>query len=132
MNRRDTPGLLLGALRAVGAAAFLAPALGAKTFGVPADAEGTYLVRLFAARNVALTAGLLASRGEARALWYRAGIACDALDVAAGLLGYRAGKQRSSAVVDTSASLAAAMLGVAGLRQAGRGQAGRSTRRRSR
>jgi hypothetical protein len=132
MKRRDTPGLLLGALRAVGAAAFLAPTLGAKTFGVPADAEGTYLVRLFAARNVALTAGLLASRGEARVLWYRAGIACDALDVAAGLLGYRAGKKRSAAAVDTGASLAAGLLGVAGLRRAGLRRAGRAPRTRSR
>lgn len=118
MNRSDPPGLLLGALRTVGAAAFLAPKVGAKTFGVPADAEGTYLVRLFAARNVALTAGLLASRGEARRLWYQVGIACDALDVAAGLLGYRAGKERSSAAVDTGAALAATLLGVAGLRMA--------------
>jgi hypothetical protein len=115
MNRSDRPGLLLGILRTVGAAAFLAPKVGAKTFGIHGDAEGTYLVRLFAARNVALTAGLLASRGDARRLWYQAGIACDTLDIAAGVLGYRAGKERSAAVVDTGASLAATLLGVAGL-----------------
>lgn len=115
MNRTDTPALLLGTLRAVGGAAFLAPAMGAKTFGIPTDAEGTYLVRLFAARNVALIAGLLASKGEARRLWYQAGIACDVLDIAAGLLGFRAGKDRSSATVDTAASLAATTLGVLGL-----------------
>lgn len=115
MNASDTPALLLCALRAVGAAAFLAPAVGAKKLGIPDDAEGAYLVRLFAARNVALAGGLLASRGEARRLWYQAGIACDALDVAAGLLGFRAGKERSSAVVDTGASLVATALGVAGL-----------------
>jgi hypothetical protein len=115
INRSDTPALLLCALRAVGAAAFLAPGVGAKKLGIPDDADGTYLVRLFAARNVALAGGLLASRGEARRLWYQAGIACDALDVAAGLLGFRAGKERSAAMVDTSASLVATALGVAGL-----------------
>jgi hypothetical protein len=115
MDRSDTPGLLLCTLRTVGGAAFLVPAVGARTFGVNDDAEGTYLVRLFAARNVALAGGLLASRGEARRLLYQVGIACDALDIAAGLLGFRAGKQRSSAVVDTSASLAATLLGVVGL-----------------
>lgn len=126
MNRSDTPGLLLCTLRAVGGAAFLAPAVGAKTLGIHDDAEGTYLVRLFAARNVALAGGLLASRGEARRLWYQAGIACDALDIAAGLLGFRAGKERSSAVVDTGASLVATLLGVVGLLMDGRAKERRS------
>lgn len=115
MDRRDTPGLLLCTLRAPGCAAFLAPAVGTRTFGIDGGAEETYLVRLFAARNVALAAGLLASRGEARRLWYQVGIACDVLDIAAGLLGFRAGKKRSSALADTGASLAAALLGVTGL-----------------
>jgi hypothetical protein len=115
MNRSDTPAVLLGALRSVGGAAFLAPAVGARKLGIGDDAEGTYMFRLFAARNVALAGGLLASRGQARRLWYQAGIACDALDVAAGLLGFRAGKERSSAMVDTSASVLATLLGVAGL-----------------
>jgi hypothetical protein len=107
MKRSDTPAVLLGALRSVGGAAFLAPAVGARKLGIGDDAEGTYMFRLFAARNVALAGGLLASRGQARRLWYQAGIACDALDVAAGL--------RSSAMVDTSASVLATLLGVAGL-----------------
>jgi hypothetical protein len=115
MDRSDTPRLLLCALRSVGGTAFLAPAVGARILGVGADAEGTYLVRLFAARNVALAGGLLASSGQGRRLWYRVGIACDVLDTAAGLLGFRAGKEHSSAVVDTSASLLATLLGVAGL-----------------
>ncbi len=115
MQANETPAALLCALRSIGGAAFVAPALGARTFGIPDDAEGTYLVRLFAARNVAFAAGLLASTGRGRQLWYRAGIACDVLDVAAGLLGLRAGKPRSSAIVDTSASLVATALGVAGL-----------------
>jgi hypothetical protein len=115
MNARATPAALLCALRSVGGAAFVAPGVAAKTFGIPDDAQGTYLVRLFAARNVAFAAGLLAGTGRARRLWYQAGIACDLLDVAAGVLGLHAGKPRSSAIVDTSASLVATTLGVAGL-----------------
>jgi len=115
MNGGDMPAPLLCTLRAVGGAAFIAPGIGARTFGIPDDAEETYLVRLFAARNVAFAAGLLASSGRARRLWYQAGIACDVLDVAAGLLGFRAGKERSAAIVDTTASLIATALGVAGL-----------------
>jgi hypothetical protein len=115
MNKRNAPRLLLCALRSVGGAAFLAPAVGAKVFGIDADAESSYLVRLFAARNAALAGGLLASGGEGRRLWYRAGIACDALDLAAGLLGFREGKERSSAAVDAGASLLFTVLGVAGL-----------------
>ena len=115
MTRGTTPALALVALRAVGSSAFLAPGLGAKTFGVPADAEGNYLVRLFAARNVALAGGLLFSRGEARRLILKAGVVCDVLDIAAGLLGYREGKEARSATVDTGASLAATALGVSAL-----------------
>jgi hypothetical protein len=61
---------------------------------------------------------LLPSVGEAsaRRLWWQVGIACDVLDTLAGLLGLRDGKQRSSALVDTGASLVATGLGVAGLR----------------
>lgn len=115
MKRSDTPALALGALRAAGSSAFLVPAVGARTFGIPADAEGKYLIRMFAARNIALTAGLLISRGRARRLWYQAGVLCDALDVGAGLLGFTEGKERKSATIDTGAALAATALGVAGL-----------------
>jgi hypothetical protein len=115
MTRGNAPALLLSTLRSVGGAAFLAPAVGARKLGIQEDAEGAYLVRLFAARNIALTAGLLLSRGQARRLWLKAGIACDALDLAAGLMGLREGKDRRDAVVDTSASALATLLGVAGL-----------------
>lgn len=115
MKKTDTPGLLLSALRCVGGAAFLAPTVATRSFHIGDGADETYLVRLFAARNLALTAGLLASSGQARRLWYKAGIACDVLDVGAGLLGFRAGKKPKSAAVDTGASLVATLLGVAGL-----------------
>jgi hypothetical protein len=112
----NIPALLLSTLRTVGGGAILAPALGAKVFGIPDDGEGRYLVRLFAARNLAFVGGLLLSRGAARRLWFQAGIACDTLDVAAGLLAYREGKPTKSATVDTGAALLATLLGIAGLR----------------
>jgi hypothetical protein len=115
MNKRDTPALLLSTLRAVGGAAFLAPTVGTKTFGITDDAEGAYLVRLFAARNIAFAAGVLLSKGNSRRLWYQAGVICDALDVAAGLIGFREGKKRSSAAVDTGAAFAFTLIGLAGM-----------------
>jgi hypothetical protein len=121
VTRSQAPAVLLATLRAVGAGAFVAPGVGARTFGIPDDAEGKYLVRLFAARNVAFAGGLLASRGDARRLVYQAGIACDVLDIGAGLIGFKEGKERSSAIVDTAASLVATALGVAGLMADGKG-----------
>jgi hypothetical protein len=115
MKKTDTPGLMLCALRSVGGAAFLAPTVATRSFHIDDGADEAYLVRLFAARNLALVAGLLASKGQARRLWYKAGIACDVLDIGAGLLGFRAGKKPSSAAVDTGASLVATLLGVAAL-----------------
>jgi hypothetical protein len=116
MKKTDAPGLLLCTLRSgVGATAFLAPAVAARSFHIGDGADEAYLVRLFAARNLAFTAGLLASRGQARRLWYKAGIICDVLDIGAGLLGFRAGKKPSSAAADTGASLAATVLGVSAL-----------------
>jgi hypothetical protein len=115
MTASNAPRLLLCTLRAFGGAAFLAPGLAARKLHVDDDPETAYLLRLFAARNTALVGGLLASRGETRRLWWQAGIACDALDVAAGVLAFRARKDPTHAIMDTSASLAATALGVAGL-----------------
>jgi hypothetical protein len=110
------PEALLTALRSFGAGAFLAPSLACKAFDIDADAHGNYVIRLFAARNVALAFGLLSSRGESRALWWRMGVLCDALDVGAGIMGLREGKERSSAMLDTGMSTFALGLGLAGLR----------------
>ncbi|MEU6390512.1 hypothetical protein [Streptomyces sp. NPDC046939] len=115
--------LLLAALRTVGGAAFLAPTLGTRNFGIKDDAEGIYLVRLFAARNIAVAGGLLLSKGPARRLWFQAGAVCDALDTAAGLDALRTGR-KAGAAVHTLAALAATAVGVAGARSA-RGEAER-------
>jgi hypothetical protein len=120
IDRRD-PRLLLGALRLTAAGAFLAPRLAARILALEPVPESAYLVRLFAARNVAMTAGLWASGGRERRLWWQTGIFCDALDVLAAALALREGKARSSSLVDAGASLAATGLGVAGLLVEGRG-----------
>jgi hypothetical protein len=112
---RNLTRLLLGALRLTGAGGFLAPRLAASALSLDASPQSAYLVRLFAARNAAMTAGLWLSARPARRLWWQTGIACDALDVGAGLLALRAGKARSSALVDVGAALVATGLGVAGL-----------------
>jgi len=121
MNRSDTPAVLLSTLRTVGAAAFLAPAVGAKKLHINEDADGEYLVRLFAARNIALIVGVLASKGETRKLLLKAGILCDGLDVAAGWLGHRKGRLKKSTVIDTSAAATATLLGVLALLSEGSG-----------
>lgn len=128
MEKSDRAALLLAVGRgAIGGAAFLMPARGAKKLGITADAEGNYLVRLFAVRNMTLAAGLVASRGDARRLWYKANIIVDLIDVASGLIGLREGKPRSSAVLDTSAAAVGTLLGVVGFVSSGRGQETPST-----
>jgi hypothetical protein len=107
--------LLLGGLRLATAGSFVAPRLAARAFAVEASPQSAYLVRLFAARNVALAAGLWISPAPARRLWWQTGIACDALDVGAALLALREGKPRSAALADAAAALVATGLGVAGL-----------------
>jgi hypothetical protein len=115
LERRDLPLAALSTLRLAGGAAFALPRVGVRQLGLHDDPESAYLMRLFAARNLAMTAGLLLARGDARKLWWQAGIACDVLDAGAGVLGARDGKERKDAIVDTCASLLAAGLGVAGL-----------------
>jgi hypothetical protein len=114
-NTRRGPRYALALLRAVGGGAFALPQLGSTQFGLQVDAHSNYLVRLFAARNIALAAGLLASRDRERELWWQVGIACDALDAGAGVLAMRQGKARHSGLVDVGASLLATGLGCAGL-----------------
>jgi hypothetical protein len=106
---------LLGGLRLAGAGSFVAPQVAVRVLSLDASPQSAYLVRLFAARNAAMIAGLWLSRGRARRLWWQTGIACDVLDVGAGLLALREGKPRAAALLDAGAAFAATALGVAGL-----------------
>jgi len=117
---RNAFAVLLSALRLPGAGAFATPQLATRILSLERGPHSAYLVRLFAARNVALSAGLLLSQRPARRLWWQTAIACDALDVAAGLLALRDGKPRASALVDVGAAGVATALGLAGLLADGR------------
>jgi len=112
---RKRARLALGALRLGVAGGFVAPRIAARAFALEPGPQSAYLVRLFAARNVAMTTGLWASAPPARRLWWQAGVLCDALDVGAALLALREGKPPASAALDAGAALTATALGVAGL-----------------
>ena len=113
------PAQQMAGLRvAVGLGAYVAPDLTAKLFGLDPDAnpQGAYLGRLFGARDVALAAGLTATSGPARRLWWQIGIGCDAADFVAAVLGVRSGSiSRTTAVLAGATALAAVGLGVTGL-----------------
>ncbi|WP_433476830.1 hypothetical protein ACQPZP_07090 [Spirillospora sp. CA-142024] len=73
---------------ALGLAAFAAPKLTVKLTGLGGDAHPgrDYVVRMFAAREIALGAGYLLSGEESgRRLWARLGLAVDSMDLASGL-----------------------------------------------
>jgi hypothetical protein len=93
---------------AVGAGTWLAPNLSGRLFGL--DPEGNpqlpYVGRLFGARDVALGAGALRSSRKSRDAWLTAGLACDAADVAAGVLAGARGQLPLSAAALVSATAA--------------------------
>lgn len=57
-----------------------------------ANPQAAYLSRLFGVRDLALGIGLVATRGDARRLWWRLGVMCDLGDAAAGVLSARNGE----------------------------------------
>jgi hypothetical protein len=105
---------------AVGAGAWLTPNLAAKAFGM--DPEGnpqaSYMGRLFGIRDVALAAGTLNSTGEARNLWLRLGLVCDAGDALAAVIAGRNGTlPKASAALVFAPAIAAVAAGAIALRQ---------------
>ncbi len=71
----------------LGSAAWLAPGALSRLFGVPAERvtpELEYMNRVFGVRAVTLGIGYLASSGEARNLWHRLWLLCDAADTVMG------------------------------------------------
>jgi hypothetical protein len=83
-------GVMLNVARArvaLGAAAFAAPGLTVKLMGMSsgADAGRDYVTRMFAAREIALGAGYLLSKGSGRRIWARLGLVVDTLDTVNGL-----------------------------------------------
>jgi hypothetical protein len=117
---RDSAIKQLGAIRAVvGAAAWVAPRLSGKTFGLKAEdnPQSPYLGRLFGARDVALAYGTMTSSGEEQNRWLAAALGCDIADTAAGVAAWRAGYLSPfSSFLVTAAALNAVALGLVALR----------------
>jgi hypothetical protein len=106
----------------VGAAAWVAPRLSGKAFGIDANDNpaAPYLGRLFGARDVALAYGSLTSEGEAQDRWLVAGLGCDAADALAGIAAWRAGYLSAfTTVLVTAAALNGVVLGTIALRGSG-------------
>jgi hypothetical protein len=102
----------------VGMLAWLTPNLAGKAFmlDVPGNPQAPYLARLFGIRDVALGAATAQSNGDARRQLVVAGLACDAADTAAALLGARAGYfSRLTGVLLALPAVAAVGMGVAAL-----------------
>lgn len=114
-----TPGTTLSSLRtAIGVTGYVAPDLAGKTFGLDpaANPQAAYLGRLFAVRDLALAAWVSGTQGEARKLGWQVGIACDAADFVAAVLGARNGSlTKTTAVLAGGTALAAVGLGAAAL-----------------
>ena len=115
----STPGKILTTLRfIIGGSSWLAPDLAGKGFGLDPEAnpQASYVGRLFASRDAALGAGIVATEGDARRLWWQIGIACDVADAAAGLIALKQGRLPAAAgVMVTATALVAAGLGAAAL-----------------
>jgi hypothetical protein len=70
-----------------GLLAWFAPRSMNRVFGVPREDESPtliYMNRIFGVRAIALGVGYLASRGDARNLWHRLWLLCDAADTVMG------------------------------------------------
>ena len=96
-----------------------------RLFGLDAEAnpQAPYLARLFGIRDVALAWGTLSSTGSAQRQWLVAGLACDAADAVAGIVGGRAGYlPQVTSVLVTGTALSAALLGAAALGDNGSSQ----------
>ena len=92
----------------VGAAAYLAPNLSGRLFGLDPDnnPQASYIGRLFGARDVALGAGVLRSPKKQKDAWVAAGMACDVADVGAGALAGIRGTLPPSAAAMVTATAA--------------------------
>lgn len=108
--------LLAGFRVVIGIAGLLAPRFGARLFGLrPEDNPGLpYTMRLFAVRDVALGVGLAGADPRDRHRWVDLGLASDASDAVASVLGGRSGAlDRRAATLTGAAALFAVALGVA-------------------
>jgi hypothetical protein len=97
---------------ALGAASWIAPGPLARAYGVPEERmtpELEYMTRVFGVRAVALGVGYLASSGEARGLWHRLWLLCDAADTVMGAGMLASGRLSPERGVSALATTAPAM-----------------------
>jgi hypothetical protein len=72
---------------ALGAFAWVSPRTMNRVFGVPRNQDSSaliYMNRVFGVRAISLGIGYLASHGDARKLWHRLWLLCDAADTTMG------------------------------------------------
>jgi hypothetical protein len=119
MNRESAVKQLVGIRAAIGAAAWIAPRLSGKGFGLKPDEnpQSPYIGRLFGARDVALAYGTMQTSGAEQDRWLVAALGCDIADAAAGIAAWRAGYLTPfSSLLVTAAAVNAAVLGFVALR----------------
>jgi hypothetical protein len=108
---------LVGYRAFAGISIWAAPGLTARVFGFETDRSQFYLGRLAGSRQVALAVGTALADGEARRLWLRLGLMCDALDTLAAVIGGAKGdtapKQAASEAAATLVEVVLSMLALA-------------------
>ena len=114
----DDAGRLLAVGRlTVGTTGWLTPGLAARALGLAPDGAPpkglSFVLRLFASRDIALGLGLLSSTGSERDRWLVLGMITDAGDAAAAVVaGLRRQMPRGHAAAATAAAVAAIALGM--------------------
>src|SRR3954470_15490095 len=119
MNRESAIKQLVAIRAAVGAAAWIAPRLSGKGFGLKPDEnpQSPYIGRLFGARDVALAYGTMTTSGAEQDRWLVAALGCDLADAAAGIAAWRGGYLTPfSSFLVTAAALNGVVLGAIALR----------------
>lgn len=119
MDRESAVKQLVAIRAAVGAAAWIAPRLSAKPFGLSVEdnPQSPYIGRLFGARDVALAYGAKTTTGEEQDRWLTAALGCDVADAAAAIAGWRAGYLSPlTCLLVTAPALHGVTLGLAALR----------------
>lgn len=98
----------------IGALAWIRPSATAGLFGIrgPAQAESPYLWRLFGIRDVVVGTATLRAPADERRAWVTFGLACDAADGAAAVIGQRDGSLPRSTAALVAVPAAAVGLGV--------------------
>ena len=128
------PGrIMVGGRMLFGVAFFAAPRPSMRAVGLApaANPQALHWARTFGIRDAALGLGLLGSRGDARRLWWRVGMLCDAGDAVAGVLSWRRGdlpRRPSTLLLFTGSALAGVGLGASALLRGDLGQDGQSYR----